>query len=108
MKIQLAKLSMEGHTIHWFTLWRESTEEATWGNFKEALVARFGTGRLENPFEELKEIKQKGSIEDYIEDFEMFSAQCGRLTERQFLGYFVGGLRREIKYRIQTLKPKNR
>lgn len=78
------------------------------GNFKEALVVRFGTGRLENPFEELKEIKQKGSVEDYIEDFEMFSAQCGRLSERQFLGYFVGGLRRDIKNRIRTLKPKNR
>lgn len=58
VRIQLAKLSMEGHTIHWFNLWRESTDKATWTNFKEVLVARFGVGRLDNPYEELKEMKQ--------------------------------------------------
>lgn len=108
VKIQLAKLSVEGHTIHWFSLWRESTKELTWKNLSEALVARFGAGRLDNTFEELKEIKQKGSVEDHIKEFELFSTQCGRLPERHFLGYFVGGLRREIKRRVRTLKPKDR
>lgn len=42
VKIQLAKISMEGHTIHWFSLWKESADEVTWGSFKEALLARFG------------------------------------------------------------------
>lgn len=67
-----------------------------------------GAGRLDNPFEELKEIKQRGSVDDYIEEFEAFSSQCGRPPKRQFLGYFVGGLKREIKNRVRTLKPKNR
>lgn len=92
VKIQLAKLSVEGHTIHWFSLWKESIDEVSWDCFKEALLARFGAGRLDNPFEELKEIKQRGSVNDYIEEFEVFSSQCGRLPEQKFLGYFVGGL----------------
>lgn len=50
VKIQLSKLSIEGHTIHWYNLWKESIDEVTWGNFKEALVAHFGAGRLDNPF----------------------------------------------------------
>ena len=34
LKIRLAKISMKGHTIHWFNLWREE-EEPTWANLKQ-------------------------------------------------------------------------
>lgn len=54
--IQLVKLNMEGATIHCFNIWKESTEEISWENFKDALVARFGRGRLDNSYEELKEL----------------------------------------------------
>ncbi|MCI32237.1 retrotransposon gag protein, partial [Trifolium medium] len=99
---------MEGPTIHWFNLWRDSTEELSWENLREAMMARFGGGRLENPFEELKELKQTGSVEDYVAEFELYSSQCGRLPEQQFLGYFVGGLRHDIRSRVRTFKPRNR
>lgn len=60
----------------------------TWENLTEAMMARFGGGRLDNPFEELKELKQTGSVEEYIAEFELYSSQCGRLPEQQFLGVF--------------------
>lgn len=108
MKIQLAKLSMEGATIHWFNIWRESTDEISWESFKEALTARFGKGRLDNPYEELKELQQRGTVNDYIAELELHSSLCGKLPELQYLGYFIGGLRSEIKNRVRTLRPKNR
>ncbi|PNX97560.1 retrotransposon-related protein, partial [Trifolium pratense] len=108
VRIQLTKLSMDGPTIHWFNLWRDSTEELSWENLKEAMMARFGGDRLENPFEELKELKQSGTVADYIAEFELYSSQCGRLPEQQFLGYFVGGLRHDIRSRVRTFKPRNR
>lgn len=108
VSIQLTKLSMEGPTIHWFNLWRDSTEELTWENLTEAMMIRFGGGRLENPFEELKELKQNGSVEEYVAEFELYSSQCGRLPEQQFLGYFIGGLRHDIRSRVRTFKPRNR
>lgn len=80
MRIQLAKLSMEGQTIHWFNLWKESAEEVSWDNFKDALVARFGLGRLDNHFEELKEMR-RGTVDEYILEFELYSSQCGKLSE---------------------------
>lgn len=101
----MTKLSTEGATIHWFNAWRESLDTLTWEKLKEALVIRFRAGRLENPYEELKELKQAGSVEDYIAEFELYSSQCGRLSEAQYLGYFIGGLKPEIKCRLHTLKP---
>lgn len=108
VRIQLAKLSMEGHTIQWSNLWKGSTSEATWLNFKEALVAQFGVGRLDNPYEELKGMRQTGTVEEYISEFELYSSQCGRLMELQFLGYFVEALRLDIRSRVRMHKPKDK
>ncbi|XP_058782209.1 uncharacterized protein LOC131656527 [Vicia villosa] len=103
VRIQLTKLSMEGPTIHWFNLWHDSTEELSWENLCEAMMARFGGGRFENPFEELKDLKQSETVEDYIAEFELCSSQCERLPEQQFLGYFIGGLRHDIRSRVMDL-----
>ncbi|XP_073225787.1 uncharacterized protein [Cicer arietinum] len=97
VRIQLTKLSMEGPTIHWFNLWQDSTEDLSWESLTKALIICFGGGRLENPFEELKELKQFGYMEDYIVEFELYSSQCGRLPEQQFLGYFIGGLHHDSR-----------
>ncbi|XP_050914793.1 uncharacterized protein LOC127129699 [Lathyrus oleraceus] len=107
VRIQLTKLSMEGPTIHWFNLWRDSTEELSRENLCEAMMAVFGGGRLENPFEELKDLKQSETVEDYIAEFEFCSSQCGRLPEQQFLGYFIGGLHHDIRSRVRTFKLHN-
>lgn len=63
-------------------------------------MTRFGTGRLDDPFEELKGMNQKGTVEEYIAEFELYSSQCGRLPEQQFLGYFIRGLRTEIRKKV--------
>lgn len=71
-------------------------------------MAHFGRGRLDNPYEELKEMQQGGTVDEYISEFELYSSQCGKLPESQYLGYFIGGLRLEIKNRVRTMRPKNR
>jgi hypothetical protein len=74
VRIPLTKLSMEGPTIHWFNLWMDSTESLTWEDLKDAMMMRFGAGRLDNPFEELKELKQTSSVEEYVAEFELYSS----------------------------------
>ncbi|XP_050915219.1 uncharacterized protein LOC127130207 [Lathyrus oleraceus] len=108
VRIQLTKLSMEDPTIHWFNLWRDSTEELSWEKLYEEMMARFGGRRLENPFEELKDLKQSETVEDYIAEFKLCSSQYGRLPEQQFLDYFIGGLHHDIHSRLRTFKPHNR
>lgn len=43
-----------------------------------------------------------------IEAFELMSAQVPRLTEPQYLGYFMGGLRPDIRQRVRLFHPENR
>jgi hypothetical protein len=108
MRVKLARLSMEGSTIHWFNLLMETEDALSWEKLKRALIARYGGRRLENTFEELSTLRQKGSVEDFVEAFELLSSQVGRLPEEQYLGYFMSGLKPQIRRRVRTLNPRSR
>ncbi|MCI07310.1 pentatricopeptide repeat-containing protein, partial [Trifolium medium] len=108
MRVKLARLSMEGPTIHWFNLLMETEDFLSWEKLKKSLIARYGGRRLENPFEELAMLKQSGSVEEFVEAFELLSSQVGRLPEEQYLGYFMSGLKPQIRRRVRTLNPRNR
>ncbi|GAU10872.1 hypothetical protein TSUD_424570, partial [Trifolium subterraneum] len=108
MRVKLARLSMEGSTIHWFNLLMETEDDLSWEKLKRSLIARYGGRRLENPFEELSTLKQQGTVEEYVEAFELLSSQVGRLPEEQYLGYFMSGLKPQIRRRVRTLNPRNR
>ncbi|GAU35601.1 hypothetical protein TSUD_295370 [Trifolium subterraneum] len=103
MKVKLVRLSMVGSTIHWFNLLLETEDDLSWEKLKCSLIPRYGGRRLENPFEELSTLKQSGSVEDFVEPFELLSSQVGRLPEEQYLGYFMSGLKPQIRKRVRTL-----
>lgn len=108
MKIKLARLCMEGSTIHWFNLVRESEEHLSWDSFKRVFILHFTGSIYDNPYEELKMIHQTGSVTEYIEHFELVSSQISKLTESQYIGMFMGGMRSEIRQRVHTLRPTSR
>lgn len=51
-------------------------------------------------------MRQRGTVDKYIWEFELNSSQYGKLPELQFLGYFIRGLKAEIRNRVRTLKLK--
>ncbi|GAU40665.1 hypothetical protein TSUD_83440 [Trifolium subterraneum] len=108
MRVKLSRLSMEGSTIHWFNLLMETEDDLSWEKLKKSLIARYGGRRLENPFEELATLKHSGTVEEFVEAFELLSSQVGRLPEDQYLGYFMSGLKPQIRRRVRTLNPLNR
>jgi len=69
VKVRLAKLSMEGATIHWFNLLCETDDDLTWVKLKRALIDRYGGHKSDNPFEELKDLMKTGSVEEYMNEF---------------------------------------
>ncbi|KAJ8749734.1 hypothetical protein K2173_012285 [Erythroxylum novogranatense] len=61
-RIKLALLSMEGPTIHWFNLLRETETDLCWETFKKALANRYGGRRFENPYKELSDLRQTDTV----------------------------------------------
>lgn len=97
---------MEGHALHWFSLLWEGEPELSWEMFKEALLERFGGLSSRNPYEQLSEVVQNGSVAEYIESFEVLAFHVTWLLERQALGYFMDGLKPEIRRWVRIHQPE--
>lgn len=46
------------------------------------------------------------SVAEYIEAFEGLVAQVPELAEEQYMGYFLNGLRKEIRHKVQIHGPR--
>ncbi|MCI47679.1 hypothetical protein A2U01_0068921, partial [Trifolium medium] len=88
---------MEGPTIHFFNSLRNENEDLAWDHLKEALLERYGGHGEGDVYEQLTELRQKETVDEYITDFEYLTAQIPKLPEKQFLGYFPHGLKEEIR-----------
>ncbi|CAJ2678799.1 unnamed protein product [Trifolium pratense] len=103
VKVNLAQLCMEGPTIHFFNSLLNENEDLTWGRLTEALLERYVGHGEGDVYEQLTELRQRGNVEEYINDFEYLTAQIPRLPEKQFLGYFLHGLKEEIRGKVRSL-----
>lgn len=72
VEVKLAKLSMDGATIHLFNLLKETKEHLTWTRLKQALRV-YGDCHYNNMIEDLFYLCQMGTIEEYIADIVFIS-----------------------------------
>ena len=96
-RIPLAHICMEGVAVHWFSIVRELKKILLWEDFKGELLNRFGGVANFNPYEQLAALWQKGSVDEYIDDFELIASMIPREIEALSLGYFMNGLWEAIK-----------
>lgn len=74
-EMRLAFISMEGGANHWFRFLKKKTKNPSWEELAEALIRRFvGRDRC-YVFEKLAVVRQKGPVEEYIQEFEMLVSQ---------------------------------
>ncbi|KAD2028400.1 hypothetical protein E3N88_41992 [Mikania micrantha] len=60
---------------------------------------------IQNPYEQLATIRQSHSIFDYIDDFEYVLSLVPPLPESQTLGYFIAGLKDDVKQQVRLHRP---
>nr|KYP53199.1 Retrovirus-related Pol polyprotein from transposon 297 family [Cajanus cajan] len=65
-------------------------------------------GELARSKTTLKLLHQTATINEYVEAFEVLTAQISPLTEEQYMGFFLRGLREDIRLEVLTFEPPNR
>jgi hypothetical protein len=103
VKVCLAQLCMEGATIHFFNSLMNDKEGLTWEQLNQALLDRYGGHGEGDIYEQLTELRQTGNVDDYITDFEYLTSQIPRLPDKQFQGYFLHGLKGEIRGKVRSM-----
>ncbi|XP_052728288.1 uncharacterized protein LOC108338275 [Vigna angularis] len=106
-KIELAHISMEGSAGYWFKFWKEKASDRTWEGLKEALLIRFESRYRGGIFERMAAIKQTATVEEYVKEFEALAGQTKAFSDDQLLGYFLAGLREELRCQVRPHDPRN-
>lgn len=82
-----------GDAALWFKWYKLHIGSGLWATFTESLLQRFGPGdQLDfNMF--FSHVLQKGSLDDYINDFIRLSCRAQGWSDPQLLEVFIGGLK---------------
>lgn len=66
---------------------------------------RYGDHRSGSPFSHLKLLQQTGTMDEYIEEFEILMAHIPPMPEDQYMGFLLGGMKEEIQMEVLAFEP---
>lgn len=91
--MKIAALHLEGEAIQWHQGFMrvKSDQQVTWEEYIEYMGARFGTHAYRDPLSDLRNSKQVGSLQDYLDSFDELYL-CAKIREDQTLSSFLSGL----------------
>lgn len=96
---------MEGPALAWFQWIMRNHQLTTWPGFLRAIEARFAHSPYEDPIGLLFKLTQKGSVQDYLNQFETLANRIIELPPSFLLNCFVSGLDPNICHEVQVLQP---
>ncbi|KAG8384225.1 hypothetical protein BUALT_Bualt04G0095800 [Buddleja alternifolia] len=102
-KVKLAAVHLEGRALQWHQMYMKSRltrQIPDWEEYVRALHDRFGAFLYDDPMSKLVNLKQTGSIQDYLDKFDELM-NCIELVEPYAISCFLGG----IKHDIYVQKP---
>lgn len=73
----------------------------------KALLRRFDGRNRGTIFEKLVAVRQRGTIKERVQEFEMLVAQATEVTKEQVLGYFFTGLQGGLGNQIRPHNPRD-
>lgn len=69
------------------------------------MTNHFGGGFRGTVFERLATLRQMGTVEEFVRDFEVLTGQTKGIPEEQVMGYFLTGLREDVKGQVRIQNP---
>ncbi|WVZ01111.1 hypothetical protein V8G54_027180 [Vigna mungo] len=105
-RLWIASFYMEGPTLSWFQWLHRNNMIPSWQEFLQALEVRFAPSYYEDPRGSLFKLTQKGSVQDYLNEFERLANRIVSLPAIFLLSNFISGLNPEIRREVQALQPQ--
>ncbi|XP_057416101.1 uncharacterized protein LOC130710765 [Lotus japonicus] len=100
-RMQATLLALEGKALSWFQWWERCNPNPTWEGFKLAVIRRFQSAMVHNPFELLLSLKQTGTVEAFVEEFEKYVGALKEIDQDFAKGIFLNGLKEEVKMEVK-------
>lgn len=105
----IASLHMEGNVENWLQVHKLNHGLGTWEQFITAVQDKFGAFDYQHAIEEMLQLHQVESVEDYVSAFEASQFQISMhdqgIGDTYFISQFIQGLKPEIRYPVQGQAP---
>jgi len=105
-----ASLSMDGNAAKWLQVYKKKHGLGSWTSFMAAVEQKFGVNAYRDAMEELLELRQTATVEDYALAFENLQFEISMhndgFDDTFFVSQFVRGLRSDIATGVQAHIPK--
>ncbi|XP_028217846.1 uncharacterized protein LOC114399826 [Glycine soja] len=102
-KMQAAMMALEGKALSWYQWWERCNPNPNWERFKLAVVRRFQPSMIQNPFEQLLSLKQTGTVEEFVEDFEKYVGALRTIDQEFVRGIFLNDLKEELQAEVNCM-----
>ncbi|KAJ1276202.1 hypothetical protein BS78_05G196300 [Paspalum vaginatum] len=110
MWVTAASLHMEGKAAQWFLVYKVQNKVNTWAKFVQAVMEKFGVYEHQHALNDLLDLKQTHTVEEYVDAFETLQYQVslhnGNMGELYFVAQFIKGLKHELQFGVQAQVPE--
>jgi len=104
-RLTIASFYMEGPALAWFQWLAQNHQLTTWASFLEAIEACFAHSPYKDPTGILFKLTQKGTVMEYLTQFEALANRIVGLSPSVLLSCFISGLEPDIRREVQALQP---
>lgn len=96
---------MEGPTLSWYQWMSRNGFLSSWPAMLQALGSRFAPSFYDDPHRALFKIHQRGTVNEYLAEFECLANCIVGLTPPFLLGCFISDLNPKLCREVQALQP---
>lgn len=107
-RVRVAAVHLEGKALQWhrgFMSLQGPAAAYDWNAYITALGSRFGVQAYDDPLAKLRNLRQTGTLQAYMDAFDEICPRTG-IREDQALSLFLSGLVAELEMPVRMFKPK--
>ena len=104
-RLTITAFYMDGCALAWFQWMNNNGQFTSWPAFLQAVQTRFAPSQYEDPTSVLFKLTQRGTVAQYLAEFEELANRIVGLPPPFLLSCFVSGLSPDIRREVQAHQP---
>jgi len=101
----VASFYLDGPALSWFQWMFRNNFITSWSALLQAIEARFAPSFYDDPRGTLFKLVQRGSVTNYLTEFERLANRITGLSPSILLSCFISGLNPKIRREVQAFQP---
>ena len=103
--VMVASFYMDGPALSWYQWMTRNEFITSWPALLQALESRFAPTFYNDPQGALFQLQQRGSVNEYLTEFERLANRIIGLSPTALLSCFISGLYPDLRREVQALQP---